>query len=853
MSNFTTAKGPAFAADLERWGEAAALVMEDGEAVSYAELARLADEFAATLRPDVHLLAISMANELAPVAAYLGALRKGLPVVLYSGTAAATGVFASCPPDATFEASPERWTLRQKPQAWTAPPHPDLALLLSTSGSTGNAKLVRLSARNVGSNAAAIAEYLEIGPADRAITSLPLSYSYGLSVLNSHLAAGASLALTERSVAEPEFRMLMERHGVTSLAGVPHSYELMDRVGLLDRLPRTLRTLTQAGGRMEPDMIRRIAARVGRQGARLFVMYGQTEAGPRIAYLPPDKLPEYATAIGGPVPGGEIWVEEHGVRLPAGREGDLMYRGPNVMMGYATRREELGAPAGSDVLNTGDIAVEAAPGIFRITGRKSRFVKPFGVRVGLDELEQRFRAAGARALVTGDDQLIVACGPKAAEAAARASFDDLPLSPELLEFVAADPAPRLSGGKPDYVEILRRGRAQRAATTPAPGDMAGIEDLFQRLAQGKPLAGDASFERLGGDSLSYVQCSLVIEDALGELPERWETLSIAELRALAARRTAKRTGLRWKSLEGDILVRAAAILLILANHAFSGLGGGADVLMVLAGYSWARFQRRRLGERAIGPVLRDFGRRYLVFYVLTVLAVSLLNRQLAVSHLLLVSSFLGDWGGILNTYWFIECLTWCVAMACLAAAIPPLRRLMVNRPLTFGIVFVVVGLAARIAGEMVIDPAKTTAFRSPDQMLIYFAVGWAAALAKPAVRAALLAVLLGMTGLAWGLDDTHVYVLCVAAVVLVLMRRVILPGFVASAVSLVAAASFYIYLINPLPMYVTDQILHARYGGFWWLQIGATLVGGVGMYLSLEWLLRLRQPMLATRQAIEAI
>jgi hypothetical protein len=119
-------------------------------------------------------------------------------------------------------------------------------------------------------------------------------------------------------------------------------------------------------------------------------------------------------------------------------------------------------------------------------------------------------------------------------------------------------------------------------------------------------------------------------------------------------------------------------------------------------------------------------------------------------------------------------------------------------------------------------------------MLAYFAAGWAIAVTDRKARALLFAVLLVLSELAWSLRDTHIYVLAIAAITMVVFRRVALPAPAAAAISLVAAASFYIYLLNPLPMYVTDQLLHAKYGRYGPLQIAATLVAGIAMYLALE-------------------
>ncbi len=196
--------------------------------------------------------------------------------------------------------------------------HPDLALLLSTSGSTGSPKLVRLSHENLRSNAESIAAYLDIRPGDRAATTLPMHYCYGLSVVNSHLLRGAGLILTDLSVADDRFWALFRDARGTALAGVPYTFELLDRVGFADmRLP-SLRYVTQAGGRLPADRVARYAALGRRRGWDLVVMYGQTEATARMAYLPPNSPPPTRRRSASRSPAGPSgWIRRRTVPRPA--------------------------------------------------------------------------------------------------------------------------------------------------------------------------------------------------------------------------------------------------------------------------------------------------------------------------------------------------------------------------------------------------------------------------------------------------------------------------------------------------------------------------------------------------------
>jgi long-chain acyl-CoA synthetase len=299
-------------------------------------------------------------------------------------------------------------TVERRADAPAVELHPDLAVLLPTSGTTGSPKLVRLSAANLEANAGSIARYLELGPDERAIASLPFHYSYGLSVLNSHLLAGASVVIPAEGIMRPAFWDAFERHGCSSFAGVPYSYSVLERVGWERRELPTLRTMTQAGGALDPDVADRLSAALAARGARLVVMYGQTEATARIAWVPPERLAEKRGSIGVPIPGGELWVQDaDGSRLPAGRQGELYYRGPNVMLGYASGPADLALPDSlGGVLATGDIGEMDADGFFYIRGRIKRIAKVYGVRLSLDDVEARLRQEGPVAAVAGPGERI---------------------------------------------------------------------------------------------------------------------------------------------------------------------------------------------------------------------------------------------------------------------------------------------------------------------------------------------------------------------------------------------------------------------------------------------------------------
>ncbi len=430
----------AFDRSLERFSEATALLPDNGAALSYGELfarvGRLAKQFSA----DRELLFILCGQNSETVTGYLAALRANQATALLDGDldpAVLEHLVQKYCPEWIFEPlAPEmeylyrlgNYGLRRTSHCGgeNTAIHPDLALLLSTSGTTGSPKMVRLSKNNLHANAASIVQYLGITGRDRAITTLPLHYSYGLSILNSHLAAGAGIVLTDSSIMTRSFWELFKNHQVSSLAGVPYHYEMLLRLRFFDMDLPHLKTLTQAGGRLKPDLVRRFADHARQSDRRFFVMYGQTEAGPRISFVPPELVAAHPDAIGIAIPGGRLWLEDENGKVidQENREGELVYQGPNVMMGYARCREDLAA--GDElggILHTGDLALRSSNGLYAITGRRKRIIKLFGNRINLDEVEQLLQHQGFDAVCGGrDNSLLVLLTDKGMEAAAKKSL-----------------------------------------------------------------------------------------------------------------------------------------------------------------------------------------------------------------------------------------------------------------------------------------------------------------------------------------------------------------------------------------------------------------------------------------------
>lgn len=267
----------------------------------------------------------------------------------------------------------------------------DLCLLLTTSGSTGSPKLVRQSYNNVLANANSICEYLELDDTERPITTLPMNYTYGLSIINSHLLAGATILLTEYGLMQKQFWSFFKEQEATSFGGVPYTYEMLDKLRFTRMDLPSLRTMTQAGGKLLPDLHKKFAEYAEKNCKRFYVMYGQCEATARMSYLPYEKSLEKYGSMGIAIPGGKfslIDVDGSDIKRP-NITGELVYEGPNVTLGYAECGEDLAkGDERHGRLITGDMAECDKDGFYFIVGRKKRFLKIFGNRVNLDEIDR---------------------------------------------------------------------------------------------------------------------------------------------------------------------------------------------------------------------------------------------------------------------------------------------------------------------------------------------------------------------------------------------------------------------------------------------------------------------------------
>jgi acyl-CoA synthetase (AMP-forming)/AMP-acid ligase II len=450
----------------------ALLDTDRGVEVTYAQLRDRVGEVAGHLRRELDggLVFLVATNTPESIVLYLACLASGCPLALLepAPTDRLEPLLGAYHPDAVLlpadtpmptgarpgAALPEpeyRLALRRTERGARAL-HPDLALLLTTSGSTGSPKLVRLTRGNVVANARSIVHYLGIGPGERSVQSLPMHYSYGLSLVNSHLLAGATVVLTRHSFMRPEFWSAFDDARCTALAGVPYVYETLHRLRFDPARHPSLRTLTQAGGGLRADLIQAFHDRARAAGQRFFVMYGQTEATARIAYVPWERLSEKIGCIGIAIPDGRLSLAP----VEDSEQQELIYEGPNVMLGYA--ESAAGLALGDELkgtLRTGDLATVDADGFFTLTGRLKRVAKLFGRRISLEDIEREVQARyPVDAAVTDHD------GHLRIYAAARGAVDlagighylaqRLNVPPKSIQVEAIAAIPLTASGKKDY-------------------------------------------------------------------------------------------------------------------------------------------------------------------------------------------------------------------------------------------------------------------------------------------------------------------------------------------------------------------------------------------------------------------
>ena len=287
----------------------------------------------------------------------------------------------------------------------------ELSLLLPTSGSTGSPKLVRHSYRNIEANAENVKNLFQLTPSERAMGVLPMHYTMGLSVIASHLHAGATVLLCGKSLLDRGFWSMLKDQHATSFTGVPYSFELLAKLRFFRMDLPDLKIVTQGGGKLTEEMWQALVNYAQDKGKKFIATYGQSECTARMAYLPAELAADKVCSIGIAEPGGRLSIiNNDGVETFEGEDsGEMVYRGENVTLGYANSKEDLlKGDENHGIMHTGDLARRDADGCYYIIGRLKRFLKIFGLRIGLDEVENLIRSNyDTDCYCSGDDEKLL--------------------------------------------------------------------------------------------------------------------------------------------------------------------------------------------------------------------------------------------------------------------------------------------------------------------------------------------------------------------------------------------------------------------------------------------------------------
>lgn len=460
--------------NLEKYQHNTAVITDKGEHLTYSELAAAAKTFASAVSQK-GLLFCLCENRLGSLVGYVACMEHHIPIVLLDGSkdiSVLQNLMAIYQPEYVWIATDKAGAIGGETtytyasfslqkmmyeKAVEEPEiNPELALCLTTSGSTGSPKFVRLSAGNVLANAESIAEYLEIDENERPVTTLPSYYSYGVSVINSHLIKGATILLTEGTVAQRDFWNFMKEQKATSIAGVPYTYEMLKMLRFMRMDLPYLKTMTQAGGKLNKDLAKEYIEWAQSKGKRFFVMYGQTEATARMSYLPLEHALNKYASIGVAIPRGKFsLIDVNGNTIEeVDVDGELVYHGPNVSLGYAECRADLAkGDENHGVLHTGDVARRDTDGYYYITGRMKRFVKVWGNRCNLDAAEQIVKSnVTTRCACVGVDDKITIFVTEAdlEENIVKLLVEKTGLNNKAFEVRMIDTIPVKSSGKIDY-------------------------------------------------------------------------------------------------------------------------------------------------------------------------------------------------------------------------------------------------------------------------------------------------------------------------------------------------------------------------------------------------------------------
>lgn len=464
--------------NLEQYAENVALKDEYGTTMTYKQLDKMTREVTKAIGRRTLIFCLCE-NKIGAVIGYIACINGGIVPVLLNAHlerellqnllekykpeyiwAPKGNEIERCNFEAVYEI--EDYTLLKTGYGMEHVLYPDLALLLTTSGSTGSPKFVRQSYTNIKANADSIIEYLDLDCSEKAITTLPMNYTYGLSIIHTHLMVGAMILLTDKGLMQKEFWKFFKEEGATSFGGVPYTYEMLDKLRIYRMDLPSLRYMTQAGGKLIPELHQKFAEYAMQTGKKFIVMYGQCEATARMGYLPAENALEKCGSMGIVIPGGKFHlIDVNGNEIDeANITGELVYEGENVTLGYAECVEDLSkGDERKGILQTGDMAKRDQDGFYYIVGRKKRFLKIYGNRVNLDEIDQLIKGKfeGIDCASAGvDDHMYLFLTDESKQTEVKAFIaEKTKLNPMAFGTIVINEIPKNDSGKILYKELAK--------------------------------------------------------------------------------------------------------------------------------------------------------------------------------------------------------------------------------------------------------------------------------------------------------------------------------------------------------------------------------------------------------------
>jgi acyl-coenzyme A synthetase/AMP-(fatty) acid ligase len=703
-----------------------------------------------------------------------------------------------------------------------------------SSGTTGQPKPIVISRRAVSDTCRRLIEVMRMDDTIREFVGVPLTYSFGLGRVRAIAAVGGKSFLPSNGFRIDDFVEMLAAREVNALSAVPTLLRIIIQqraklVGAGSNL-RWMEIGSQFMTVEEKTAISDIFPK-----AVIVQHYGLTEAS-RTTFLQISRDNQALGSVGRPTGNVRVKIDD------AGR---ICIFGPHLADGVLTTEGLIPTADKDGWLQTSDLG-EMLGGNLYFLGRADDLINVGGIKVPAGFFEQslieEIQSEAIELAVTGAPEqlrgeiLVIAYGPKIDLADLMRAVDVVAsqwkLSPSDVQLFSMDTIPRTETGKIRRHEVRSAYEAQRMeagiVTSDGPTNPDKLHSFYQSLSPRTEIDSDVSFASLKGDSLSYVQATIIIEDALGALPPNWEALTLAELdRLRGGARPARARG--WRVVEGEMVSRSFAIALIAASHAWwpdrligTSLAGGSTVLLLIFGINLFRFRSETLlSDRPFDVISSIFLRYVLPYYV--IIGLFSIKEGFDWRNAALIGTFYGGPSNSLHMYWFFEVLLSLTFIIVGIFCIPALRRLVRERPVASWFSLLAAAIILRVGVEALRRNWGIPS-RTPDAFL-YLAIGGMAIASMSAQAIRLLIAAFLVVTLIWTAGWTSwPLVFSIGLVPILFFPQISLPSPFASCVRLIASSTIYIYLCGRIVMGIFKGPLGDKYP---YLEFTTTLVAGI--------------------------